>query len=207
MACLFLLLSLIASAQEAIPEGHEATEPLTEVVAEDTSRESDDSEEAEENKELEEPEKTEEEDDATTTPEEDAPTEGVAPIEGELTDEEVADTTMALKDAIESDNWPLAAALSVMLVVYIIRRLGLLKAVPKDAVPWISVVLGLVVCIATSIIAGNEVDRAIIDGLMVGLSGSGSWNTLGKHGQKMIPALAVPEHQSNTSPNKEEPAA
>ena len=95
--------------------------------------------------------------------------------------EEAVDTGHALYDAIHSKNWTLVFAFSVMLLVFVVRKFGLLSKLPGHATVWVSVGIGVLVSVASGLISGLSVLDAVLNGAVIGLSGSGLWSALGKH--------------------------
>jgi hypothetical protein len=95
--------------------------------------------------------------------------------------EEAVETGHALYDAIHAKNWTLVFAFSVMILVFIVRKLGLLARLPGHAVVWVSVGVGVLVSVASGLISGLGVLDAVLNGAIIGLSGSGLWSAIGKH--------------------------
>ncbi len=103
-------------------------------------------------------------DEATETPE--APAEeGEESAEDDAvpeTVEEAVETGHALYDAIHAKNWTLVFAFSVMIVVFIVRKLGLLAKLPGHAVVWVSVGIGVLVSVASGLLSGLGVIDAVL---------------------------------------------
>tara|TARA_Y100000034_G_scaffold115525_1_gene152777 strand:+ start:24236 stop:24745 length:510 start_codon:yes stop_codon:yes gene_type:complete len=118
----------------------------------------------------------------TETPE--APAEGEESAEDDgvpETVEEAVETGHSLYDAIHAKNWTLVFAFSVMILVFVVRKLGLLAKLPGHAVVWVSVGIGVLVSVASGLISGLSVLDAVLNGAVIGLSGSGLWSAIGKH--------------------------
>ena len=110
--------------------------------------------------------------------------EGATTEEGEgvpETIEEAVETGHELYGAIHSQNWTLVFSFSVMLLVFIIRKFGLLAKLPGHATVWVSVAIGVLVSVSSGLISGLSVLDAVLNGAIIGLSGSGLWSAVGKH--------------------------
>jgi len=101
---------------------------------------------------------------------------------GEIkTDEEAAEAAKGLYEAINSDQWPLAVGLGLMLLVFAVR-----KFVPGDKLssmgPWLAAILGVAGYVAVALTNNPEGDwmEAVTQGLMAGAAAVGFWEMLGK---------------------------
>lgn len=124
----------------------------------------------------------------TTTPEAQPEENSAAP--DLLTEAEVAEATSSLFSAINNKNWTLAFAFGVMILVYLVRKLGLMTKVPSNALVWVSVGLGVLTCVSAAIIEGKDVPTALAQGAILGLSGAGMWNAGGK---RLLGPITPPE--------------
>lgn len=111
----------------------------------------------------------------------------VAPLPA-ATDQEPQDAAEAVEagswfiDALQERNWTLAFALGTMLVVFLIRRFGLLDKLPRDAAAWVSVALGVCASAASALLTEDiALGEAVLNGVVAGLSGAGMWSAAGKH--------------------------
>jgi hypothetical protein len=83
--------------------------------------------------------------------------------------------------AFQSKNWTLVFAFSLMIVIVVARKFGVVdKFVPVKAIPWVSLGLGVFWALASGLVAGQAWGAAILEGLTVGLSATGLWEALGK---------------------------
>lgn len=96
------------------------------------------------------------------------------------TDAEAVEDAIAFWKALETQNWSLAGGFFVMLVVYIFNRLGLKDKIGGKAVPYVSVVLGILTAVGVSLASGLSIGVAIESGLVAGLTAIGSWETIFK---------------------------
>jgi len=98
-----------------------------------------------------------------------------------------ADAIGLISDAVVAygdGNWALGVGLSLMVLVVIVRRLGLLKKVPKDYMPWAVSGVATVGAVASGLIASRGWWDILVSGLTVGLIAIGGWETVGKLVQK-----------------------
>jgi len=94
-------------------------------------------------------------------------------------------------DAFKNRNWGVFAGLIIMLLVWVTR-----KFIPKmkaDYLPWVSAAMGIVVSIATDLVAGGTWYFAIFNGLLIGAAASGMWSLVGKHVLVQKPAPEAPK--------------
>ena len=105
------------------------------------------------------------------------------------TPQEAAETVSELVDAYDAKNWTLVFALGVMLFVYALRVTSLLDklGLSSKALAWISLGVGLLTGVASALIAGLSWPAAIMEGVLIGLAGSGLWSSLGR---KILPTKA-----------------
>lgn len=99
----------------------------------------------------------------------------------EVDTESVGSLTTALVEAVQTEQWLVVAGLATTLIVLVLRRTGLLNAVPTKAVPWVASVVAIVSAIATSLATGVGLLEAVTQGVIVGAAASGFWELLFKH--------------------------
>jgi hypothetical protein len=103
----------------------------------------------------------------------------VPPVQGELeTDAEALSAVGELVGAVMRGEWMLAFALLVMLVVFVLRKFGVLGRVSTRALPFVSASVGLLVGFAAAALAGAALLPALFAGVASGLAASGLWDLL-----------------------------
>ena len=98
------------------------------------------------------------------------------------TPDEAVEAVTSLMNAYDTSNWTLVFAFAVMILVYALRVTGLLEKVglSSKALTWISLGVGLLTGLASALIAGLPWPAAIMEGVLIGLAGSGLWSAVGK---------------------------
>jgi len=85
-------------------------------------------------------------------------------------------------DAARNGHWSMVAALAIMLVVFVVGRLGLVKKLGKNVVPWIAAGTGVLGYIAAALmVEGTPVLDAVTGGFVIGAAAVGLWEMLFKH--------------------------
>jgi hypothetical protein len=98
------------------------------------------------------------------------------------TDEEAVGVVNQVVGAAKEGKWGLVAGLVIMLLVYGIRRVGLLSKVPAQWIPWVAAGLSIVGYIAGALMVdGATIVDALVGGFTVGASAAGLWEMLFKH--------------------------
>lgn len=82
-------------------------------------------------------------------------------------------------DSFKNKNWGVFAGLLIMLLVWVTRKF--IPKMPTNYLPWVSAAMGIVVSVATDLIAGGTWYYAIFNGLLIGAAASGMWSLVGKH--------------------------
>ena len=95
--------------------------------------------------------------------------------------QQAEETLKLLIDAYKNGQWPVVSGLIIMLIIFISNKVGLKNRVDKKFIPWISVIIGILVSIGASLIAGIPVSIAIIQGLTAGTAAIGFWELIFKH--------------------------
>ena len=99
----------------------------------------------------------------------------------EVQEEELDGLIGGLAEAYQSQNWTLLFATALMILIVVVRKLGIIdKFVPVNAVPWVSLGIGVLWALGSALVAGQAWVAAIVEGLTVGLSATGLWEALGK---------------------------
>ena len=78
-----------------------------------------------------------------------------------------------LTGAIEGQHWVLTGALGVIALLAIVRRAGLLGAMPPRYLPAVAVALGVLGAVAAALVEGRSPVEAVITGLVAGSSAVG----------------------------------
>jgi hypothetical protein len=106
---------------------------------------------------------------------------GVDPLDGELaTDEEAAEALSALFTALLNGEWLVVFALLIMLVVFALRKFGVLDRVRRRNIPYVPLTLGLLLGVATALLGGVALVPALLAGLTAGLAAVGLWDVTGR---------------------------
>lgn len=95
--------------------------------------------------------------------------------------QQAEDTFKLLVEAYKSGQWPMFSGLAIMLLIFVSNKAGLENRVDKKIVPWISVTLGVLTSIGSSLVAGIPVGIAIAQGLTAGTAAIGLWELIFKH--------------------------
>ena len=81
----------------------------------------------------------------------------------------------------QRSGWGALLAALLTVVVFVIRKVGLLKKVPKSALPWVAAGIAMVGDVAAALAAGSPIPDALIQGLMLGAAAVGFWEMALKH--------------------------
>ena len=95
-------------------------------------------------------------------------------------DVEAIQDAVAIWKALNSQDWPLAAGLIVMLLVYVFNRFGLKEKVGKKAIPYVSLAIGILSAVGIALASGSSLAVALEAGVLAGLAAVGSWEVLFK---------------------------
>ena len=95
-------------------------------------------------------------------------------------DVEAIQDAVAIWKALNSQDWPLAAGLIVMLLVYVFNRFGLKEKVGKKAIPYVSLAIGVLSAVGIALASGSSLAVALEAGVLAGLAAVGSWEVLFK---------------------------
>ena len=93
--------------------------------------------------------------------------------------EDVVETSSALRDAIESRQWPLVIGLLLTGVVYILRRAGIESIVSSKALPWLTLSLATSSQIGISLSSGIAWQDAIWTAIYTAGSAIMAWDLSG----------------------------
>lgn len=96
------------------------------------------------------------------------------------TDQEAVEDALALWEALNSQDWPLAIGFLVMILVYIANRFGLKDKIGKKAIPYVSLAMGVLAAVGVALASGSSVAVALEAGVLAGLAAVGSWEVLFK---------------------------
>ena len=95
-------------------------------------------------------------------------------------DVEAIQDAVAIWKALNSQDWPLAAGLIVMLLIYVFNRFGLKEKVGKKAIPYVSLAIGILSAVGIALASGSSLAVALEAGVLAGLAAVGSWEVLFK---------------------------
>ena len=95
--------------------------------------------------------------------------------------QQAEETFRLLVEAYKSGQWPLFSGLIIMLLIFVSNKAGLESRLDKKIIPWISVTIGVLTSIGTSLVAGIPVGIAIAQGLTAGTAAIGLWELIFKH--------------------------
>ncbi len=106
-----------------------------------------------------------------------------APPAGEVsTNEEAVEAAEGVYTAVTNRDWALVLALSLTLLVFILRKVNILSKVPAKAVPWVTAVIGMVGYVSAALMTpGVSIPMALMEGLAAGASAVGLWEMAGRH--------------------------
>ena len=97
-------------------------------------------------------------------------------------DEEAVETAKSLYNALQEKQWALALGLGLSLLVFGIRRTGLMDRVPSKALPWVTTGLAVVSYVIAALMAeGASIPDALLGGATAGAAAVGLWEMLLKH--------------------------
>jgi hypothetical protein len=97
------------------------------------------------------------------------------------TDADMGEALGLAIDLATHGRWAMAVGLLLMILVYAARRFNLLAMVPKKAIPWITMGLGLTTAIAIALMTENGWSQALFSGLGGAVGSIGLWELAGKH--------------------------
>ena len=126
------------------------------------------------------------------------PAEAKAPEGGEAApatpvdlDEIVEEVTLLIQ-LFKNGQWALAVGLLLSLLIMVFRKF-FEKYVPKKALPWVAVVLGIVGSVAVGLSAGVVWWQALLQGFAAGAAATGLWELVLKQMKKKeVPAVSTP---------------
>ena len=102
--------------------------------------------------------------------------------DGAAADEKLGDHVEAAVSAARSGEWALMVSAIIMLLLGAGRKFGVMDKVPSSAVPWVSMVLGVIAVVGDTLASGGEITmERVLAGVMAGAAASGLWGMLGKH--------------------------
>lgn len=98
------------------------------------------------------------------------------------TDEEAVAAVGDLMGALQDKNWALALGLGLSLLVFGLRKVGVLKKVPSKILPWVTAAIGVVGYIAVALMTeGADIGDAVVGGATTGIAAVGLWEMVLKH--------------------------
>jgi len=108
--------------------------------------------------------------------------EELAPAKEIESDEEAVETAKGLYNALQQKQWALALGLGLSLLVFGLRRTGVLNKVPSKALPWVTAAFGVLSYVIAALMAeGASIPDALLGGATAGATAVGLWEMLLKH--------------------------
>jgi len=98
----------------------------------------------------------------------------------EVSDDEALAAAKTLLD-YQSSPWGAIAAALLTLLIFVVRKLGLLNKFPKAALPWVAAGVAMAADVAAALSADAPVPDALLQGLMLGAAAVGFWEMALKH--------------------------
>ena len=98
----------------------------------------------------------------------------------EVSDEQAGAALQILMSGTTS-GWGILAAAVLSLLIFGARKLGLLKKLPKKALPWVAAIVAMLADVLTAVVAGTPIGPALAQGLMLGAGAVGFWELALKH--------------------------
>lgn len=103
-----------------------------------------------------------------------------APTEVPETDAEVGGAVSLLIDAIQNGNWSILVGALILLLIWLVRKMGWLDMLPKNAIPWVSAGIGVVGYVGIALASGLPWKEALGNGFAAGIEAVGLWELLFK---------------------------
>lgn len=126
--------------------------------------------------------------DATASPETVDSSASIMPTSDAVPDDlqEVVGLVPTVVAAFKGGEYALAVGLIVMILVFIFNTY-LVKGIPGEYLPWVSIAVGVVIAVGTALISGSGITDAVVGGVTTGLAGAGAWSAGGKALFKVLP--------------------
>jgi hypothetical protein len=97
-------------------------------------------------------------------------------------DEGAVSTLQQLVTATKNGHWSLVMAFGLMLVVYLLNKLGITSKLGAKAVPWIAAGTGVAGYVSAALmIEGTSLVDGVTAGVMTGAAAVGLWELIFKH--------------------------
>lgn len=93
---------------------------------------------------------------------------------------EVLQLLEPIAKAGNDNDWALTVAGILTLLVFVVRKTRLMKNVPPEWVPYVTLGTAMALSMSASLAAGASLLSAVTTGLVIGLSAIGGWETIGK---------------------------
>lgn len=102
-----------------------------------------------------------------------------APAKAEpVTDENIGKQVGLLVEAVQAGKWSVAAGLLLSLLIWVVRKFGILDKLNKQVIPWAVAGVGILGYIAMALVSGLDWVTALQQGFAVGLQAVGLWEML-----------------------------
>lgn len=98
------------------------------------------------------------------------------------TDEEAVSSVKQVVGAAKEGKWALVAGISIMLLVFILRKMNVISKLPSKMVPWVAAGLSILGYVSAALmVEGVAVTDALIGGFTNGASAVGLWEMVFQH--------------------------
>ena len=118
-----------------------------------------------------------------------APEDVIAPVAAEAawkvtvpeTPTEVGQTVTTLAEEAKQGHWAPVVGLVILLLIWFFRKFDFLSKLPKQALPWISLAIGVLGYVGVALGTGLDWLSALTNGFIAGLGAVGLWELAFKH--------------------------
>lgn len=102
---------------------------------------------------------------------------GVDPSDG-LSGDEIADSVGIIKALFESGQYAMGAGFLILILVFVLRKIGLEEKVNSNALPWVTLGLSTLSAVGVALAGGADVGDGIYQGLLSAFVAMGGWDLL-----------------------------
>lgn len=97
------------------------------------------------------------------------------------TDEQALGMVGDLISAAKNGQWLVFTGFLLMVLLYAIRRFGILGKLPSSALPWVSLVIGCVTFVSVGLASGMSFGGSLLLGFLTSSAAALLWDAVGKH--------------------------
>jgi hypothetical protein len=105
----------------------------------------------------------------------------VPPVKAPETDAEAGEALGQMVSLAQEGAWTAAIGMGLMIIVWLLRKVNILAAVPKSMVPWVAFGLGLLVTVGMVLAGGQSWETALVNGVGGALFAPALWELVFKH--------------------------